>query len=145
MIVKPLGGALGAVIEGVDVSDPSDRDVAAIRDALLENEVVFFRETGLDDAGHLDLAGRFGAPSVFPLSRLMGETAPTFQTITDGPDSPPSTDYWHTDVTWTAEPPTAAFLRATVVPDRGGDTMWGSMTAAYEALSPRLRRFCDAP
>ena len=143
MEVQPLGGALGAVIGGIDVRDPSESDIAKIREALLEHEVVVFRETGLDDAGHLAFAGRFGNPSVFPLSRVMGETEPSFQTITDGPDSPPSTDYWHTDVTWTAEPPTAAFLRATVAPDRGGDTMWGSMTAAYDALSPQMRRFCD--
>ncbi len=144
MDVKPLGGALGAELAGVELRDPSEREVSEIRAALLEHEVVFFRETGIDDAGHLALAGRFGTPSVFPLSKLMGETTPSLQTIVDGPDSPPSTDYWHTDVTWTAEPPTAAFLRATVVPERGGDTMWGSMTAAFEALSPEMRRFFGA-
>ncbi|MEM9173966.1 MAG: TauD/TfdA family dioxygenase [Myxococcota bacterium] len=143
MEVIPSGGALGAEIRGVDVRAPKDDEVARIREALLENEVVFFRDTGLDDEGHLALAARFGKPSVFPLFAVLGETEPTFQTIADGPDSPPATDYWHTDVTWTAAPPTAAFLRATVVPDRGGDTMWGSMTAAYEALSDRMRAFCE--
>ena len=143
MQVTSIGGALGAEISGVDVRKLSDREVDEIRGSLVEKEVVFFRDTGLDDEGHLALAGRFGTPSVFPLSRAMGETKPSFQVIRDGPDSPPATDYWHTDVTWTAEPPTAAFLRATVVPERGGDTMWASMTAAYEALSPSVRRFFD--
>ena len=64
-------------------------------------------------------------------------------TIQDGPDSPPSADEWHTDVTWAAEPPRYAFLRSVVVPERGGDTMWGSMTAAYRALSPTMRVFFD--
>ena len=143
MEVDPLGGALGAEIRGVDARAPKDEEIAAVREALLEHEVVFLRDTGLDDEGHLAFAARFGKPSVFPLFAVLGETEPTFQTITDGPDSPPSTDYWHTDVTWTAEPPTAAFLRATITPERGGDTMWGSMTAAYEALSERMRDFCD--
>lgn len=143
MQVNPVGGALGAEISGVDLRDPSDGEIKEIWQALVENEVVFFRDVGLDDDGHLELAGRFGTPSVFPLSRAMGETKPTFQVIRDGPDSRPATDYWHTDVTWVAEPPTAAFLRATVVPDRGGDTMWGSMTAAYDALSPSVRSFFD--
>ena len=143
MDVVPLGGALGAEIRGVDVRSPKDDEVAAIREALLENEVVFFRDTNLDDDGHLAFASRFGKPSVFPLFALQGETEPTFQTIVDGPESPPAADYWHTDVTWTAVPPMAAFLRATLVPDRGGDTMWGSMTAAYDALSDRMRVFCD--
>lgn len=141
MDVKPLGGALGAEILGVDVRDPSRREVEDVYAALLEHEVVFFRDTRLDDAGHLALAGRFGTPSVFPLSRIMGETTPTLQTIRDGPDSPPATDYWHTDVTWTPKPPRAAFLRATQVPDRGGDTMWASMTAAHDALSPPVQEF----
>ena len=63
--------------------------------------------------------------------------------IRDGPDSPPQADNWHTDVTWSAEPPRFALLRSTLVPDRGGDTMWGSMTAAYRALSPAVRAFLD--
>ena len=53
------------------------------------------------------------------------------------------TDYWHTDVTWTAEPPDMGFLRALRVPPRGGDTMWASMTAAYEALSPAIQALLD--
>jgi taurine dioxygenase len=73
----------------------------------------------------------------------MGASEPTLQVIRDAAESPPSADYWHTDVTWTAEPPKLALLRATLVPDRGGDTMWGSMTAAYEALSPPIRTLFD--
>ena len=141
MQIEPLSGALGAEITGVDVRSASRHEIEEIEAALLEHEVLFFRETGLDDAGHLALAERFGTPSVFPMSRVMGETEPTFQTIRDTAESPPSTDYWHTDVTWTAEPPKAAFLRASLVPDRGGDTMWGSMTAAFDALSPQMQGF----
>lgn len=143
MDIEPLGGALGAVIRGIDIRDAADDEIASIRQALLDHEVVFFRNTGIDDVGHLGFAGRFGTPSIFPLSKVLGERSPSLQTITDSAESPPSTDYWHTDVTWTAKPPTAAFLRATVVPGRGGDTMWGSMTAAYEGLSTEMRRFCD--
>lgn len=141
--VHPLGGHIGAEIRGVDLASPSDAEIAKLRAAVLEYEVVFFRETGIDDAAHLALAGRFGAPSIFPLLKVMGATEPSFQVIADGPDSPPTTDYWHTDVTWTSEPPDMAFLRATRVPPRGGDTMWGSMTAAYEALSAPMRQFFD--
>lgn len=143
MEVRPLGGALGAVIEGVDPRDPSEVEIKEIYAALLEHETVIFRGADLDDAQHLAFAGRFGTPSVFPMSAALGETKPSLQTILDGPDSAPTTDYWHTDVTWTAMPPKAAFLRATIVPDRGGDTMWGSMTAAYEALSEPVRAFLD--
>lgn len=141
--VKALGGALGAEILGVDIRDPSDSEIDDIYTTLLEHEVVFFRETRVDDEGHLAFAGRFGSPSIFPMSKVMGETKPTFQVIRDTPESPPTTDYWHTDVTWVEEPPRAAFLRATIVPDKGGDTMWGSMTAAYAGLSEQMQSFCD--
>ena len=143
MDVKRVGEALGAEILGVDLPRAADSEIDAIHEALLEHEVVFFRGAALDDDTHLELAARFGTPSVFPLFRVMGQTTPTFQTITDGPDSRPAADYWHTDVTWIAEPPSAAFLRATVVPATGGDTKWASMTAAYEALSPKMRTFLD--
>lgn len=134
---------MGAEIEGVDLRALRDQQVQDVYSVLLEHEVVFFRDTGLDDEAHLALAGRFGTPSVFPLSRAMGDDKPSFQVIRDGPESEPAADYWHTDVTWTAEPPRAAFLRATLVPDRGGDTMWGSMSAAYSALSEKMRAFFD--
>jgi taurine dioxygenase len=141
MQIEPLGGALGAEIRGIDLRDPSQGEVDDIYSTLVEHEVVFFRDAQLDDSGHMNLAERFGKTSIFPLSLVGGETKPSLQVIIDGPESAPTTDYWHTDVTWTAEPPKAGFLRAVVVPDRGGDTMWGSMTAAYDALSPAMQKF----
>ena len=141
--IRRLTGHIGAEIRGVDLCEPDDAVIQQIHAALLEHEVVFFRETGLDDTQHLALAARFGRLSVFPLTKLMGVTEPSLQVITDGPESPPTTDYWHTDVTWTPEPPKFAFLRASVVPETGGDTLWGSMTAAYAALSPAMQAFLD--
>ena len=88
MQVNPIGCALGAEIHGVDPTRADAGEIDAIYAALLEHEVVFLRDTRLDDAEHLAFAERFGEPSVFPLSRVMGETAPSFQTIADGPDSP---------------------------------------------------------
>lgn len=141
--IRPVAGHIGAEILGVDLREPDDAIIQQIYATLLEHEVVFFREAGLDDAQHLALAARFGQPSVFPLMKVMGATEPSLQVIADSPDNPPGADYWHTDVTWTPEPPKLAFLRATVVPERGGDTLWGSMTAAYAALSPPLQAFLD--
>ena len=66
MEVRPTGGALGAEILGVDPRSVTEGEVQDIYQALLEHEVVFLRNTQLDDAGHLEFAGRFGTPSVFP-------------------------------------------------------------------------------
>jgi taurine dioxygenase len=143
MKIKRIGEVLGAEVLGVDLRNPSDSEIDEIDSALIDHEVIFFRDAGLDDEQHMALAARFGTPSIFPINQLMGQTEPTFQTIVDGPASRPAADYWHTDVTWTQEPPRTAFLRATVIPETGGDTMWASMTTAYDALSPKVKHFFD--
>jgi taurine dioxygenase len=142
MEIIPVAGALGAEIRGLDVR-ADDLDVAALRAAILDNEVVFLRGLHLDEDEQLTLGRALGTPSVFPVARLMGATEPTMTVIADGPDSPNAADEWHTDVTWTAEPPDFALLHMEETPERGGDTLWCSATAAYEALSPHLRGFLD--
>ncbi|MCK9902574.1 taurine dioxygenase [Parafrankia colletiae] len=140
MDVLPVSGALGAEIRGVDVRSLDRGQIAEVRDQLHDYEVIFFRGARLGPEEHVAVAESFGEVAVFPLSRLRGATEPTLQVISDGPESPPEADYWHTDVTWAAEPPKYALLHAEVVPERGGDTLWASMTAAYEALSPTMQR-----
>ncbi len=137
--LRRVSGTLGAEVLGARLRELDDETFGAIHQALLENEVLFFRDSGLDDEAQMALAHRFGSPSVFPLLKLMGATGPSFQVIEDGPESPNEADYWHTDVTWTPEPPKVALLRAGIVPAVGGDTMWGSMTNAYDALSPTMQ------
>jgi taurine dioxygenase len=137
--VAPVAGALGAEVRDIDLRSDDAEVYEDLRAAIHAYQVVFIRQACLNEAEHLQLARRLGTPSVFPLARLRGETEPSFQVISDGPDSPPETDYWHTDVTWTAEPPKYALLAALVVPERGGDTLWASMTAAFDALSPVMQ------
>ncbi|MFP6621858.1 MAG: TauD/TfdA family dioxygenase [Myxococcota bacterium] len=137
--LRPVSGNLGAEITEVDLRSLDDETFGEIHRALLENEVLFFPGSNLDDESQMALAHRFGQPSVFPVLKLMGSTGPTIQVIEDGPDSPNEADYWHTDVTWTEDPPKVALLRMDVVPESGGDTMWGSMTTAYDALSPVMQ------
>lgn len=137
--VTPLAGALGAELRGVDLRSLDDETFAVVHRTLLDHEVVFFRDVGLSEEEHLELGRWFGRPSTFEIFRLMGESEPTLTTIADGPDSPPGADDWHTDVTWIAEPPDYAILQGNVIPARGGDTLWASLTAAYDALSPVMQ------
>ncbi len=138
MQVTPLTNALGAVVEGVDVRDPGD-DFAAVHAALLEHEVIFFPGVHLTEDEHMALGRRFGTPSIFPVSRHLGATEPVLTTIVDHPGQANAADHWHTDVTWIAEPPKIALLTAVDIPERGGDTLWASGTAAYEALTPKFQ------
>ena len=141
--VRPVAGALGAELRGVDLRALDGQAVAAVKDLLHHYEVIFFPGAALTDDEQLALARRFGDLNIFPVARLRGVTEPTCTVITDGPDSPPEADDWHTDVTWIAEPPNYALLSAQVIPRRGGDTLWASTTAAYEALSPVMRGMID--
>lgn len=138
--IRPVSGALGAEVHGVDLRTVDDDGFEQIRSLLHEHEVLFFPGAGLSEDEHMVLGRRFGEVAIFPVARLLGATEPRFQVITDGPDSPPVADQWHTDVTWIAEPPAYALLAAEVVPVRGGDTLWASMTAAYEGLSPTMQQ-----
>lgn len=135
-----LTGHLGAEVRGVDLATLDDATFVLVEDALVEHEVLFFRGAHLTDDQQLALGARFGALNIFPMARLLGATKPGLGAIVDGPDNPPVADEWHTDVTWIPTPPDVAVLRSVVVPERGGDTIWASMTAAYDALSPTMQQ-----
>ena len=142
MRVTPVSGSLGAELSGVDLVNLDDDAKKMLREAIVEHEVVFIRGAFLDEEQHFALGRVLGEPNIWPLFALMGVTEPTMAVIEDGPDSPPEADYWHTDVTYVAEPPDFALLQANIVPERGGDTLWASMTAAFEALSEPMKDFC---
>lgn len=137
-------GALGALVDGIDLEEPlSDEVCEALRHALAANEVLFFRNQFLDGDQQLALARRFGELSLYPIEKLFGADEPGHQVIVDDAENPPGVDMWHTDVTWLERPPVIAFLTALEVPDWGGDTMWASTTQAYEALSPAMKKLLD--
>ena len=133
-------GVLGGLVHGVDLKAPlSDAVCEEILAALDRHEVLFFRDQHLDDAQQLALAARFGPVSLYPIEKFFGSDKPGHQVIVDDAENPPGTDMWHTDVTWLESPPVMAFLSMLEAPAYGGDTMWASTTAAYEALSPTMQ------
>ena len=141
--VRPLSGAIGAEVGGVDLATIDDETFAAVHASLLDHQVLFFRDQHVDDDQQLALTERWGQPMVFPVGRFLGGAA-VLSRIEDTADSPPDADGWHTDVTWVAEPPKLAVLSALTIPDGGGgDTMWSSSYATYDALSEPVRRLCD--
>lgn len=139
--VRHVSAALGAELVGIDPRHLDEATFAAVESALWDNEVVFFRGADLSESEQLEFGARFGEPMIFPTAALFGATEPSLTVIADGPDSPPEAERWHTDATWLAEPPQYALLQALEVPRFGGDTLWASMTAAYEALSPAMQEF----
>jgi taurine dioxygenase len=137
--VQPLTPAIGAEVSGIDLRGPLDDETQAqLRALLTRHLVLFFREQVLTDDEHLAFASTFGTPNVFPTTRARGRDEP-LEWIEDTPDSPPKTDLWHTDVAFLAEPPDVAVLQMQLSPPFGGDTLWASLYAAHDALSPAMQ------
>lgn len=143
MRIEKIGGVIGATVSGIELRSLDAATVAPLESALHEHGVLFLRDQHLTEVEQIDLARAFGEPSIYPISKLHGATEPVASTIIDGPDSPPSTDNWHTDVTWIEQPPKIAILCGLEIPAYGGDTMWASAVDAYESLSPALKTMLD--
>ena len=139
--VRPLTPTIGAVILGVDLSQPlAPERQAQIEAALLAHKVIFFEDQHLTPAQHRDFAACFGALHTHPLYPGVAE-APELFTLDNHKDNPTDNDSWHTDVTFIQTPPMGAILHAHQLPPNGGDTLWCDMRAAFEALSPSLRDY----
>tara|TARA_B100000676_G_C18080593_1_gene850892 strand:- start:1950 stop:2768 length:819 start_codon:yes stop_codon:yes gene_type:complete len=140
MKIEPVAGALGALITGVDLADLSDTDFAAIRGAWLEHQVVFFRAQPWTPAQHAAFADRLGPPQrheAYP--HVDGFNQLTI--LENDREHPPTIEMWHTDMTFRASPPLGSILHSVVAPERGGDTLFASMSAAWDGLSPHWQRF----
>ena len=134
--VEPVTPTIGAEVRGVDLAAPlSTEDREAIRAALLEHLVLFFRDQPLTEQQQLAFASSFGPP-------IPGSAAGDdwFVTLEDGPDAEPKSDRWHTDVPFSATPPDIAVLTMLSPAPLGGDTMWLNLQAVHDGLSPVLQR-----
>lgn len=144
--IQPLAGALGAEISGVDLSRPlDDATVRAIRQALLRYDVVFFRGQNLTPRQQIEFAGRFAPFSEVPYIRPMAEYPELIEVVREAGERKAMNfgGHWHSDLSFMANPPLGSVLYAVEVPPFGGDTMWSSMHAAYEALSDGLKKMLE--
>ena len=142
--VTPIADAVGAEIAGVDLaSDLADATVAEIRRAWLDHLVVFFRDQALASDAFLAFARRIGRPVEYPFVKGI-EGFPEIISVTKLPHETVNFGgIWHSDTVYLDRPPMATLLVAREVPPRGGDTEFASMYAAYDALSPGMRRLLD--
>lgn len=145
--IRPVTGTIGADVAGADLTRPlGERVLAEIRDALAEHSVLFFADQHLTTGQHLAFSRQLGPTNpAHPAPRTGLSDHPevyvpvTHPPVSGGAPSP----RWHVDHAYMAEPSAVAVLRAVDVPEAGGDTLWASTAAAYDALSPAFRRFLD--
>jgi taurine dioxygenase len=140
--LRPISGSLGAEIHGVDLAgELEDETVGEIKQALLDNLVIFFRDQDITPDQQIAFGRRFGELHIHPfipslpghpeIIRLWAESG--------AEDNLRLANAWHPDLSYTNDPPLAAILRAKQVPSRGGDTMWVNLYKAYDTLSDRMK------
>src|SRR5262245_19470746 len=140
--LERLAGALGAEVRGIDLARPLDaRTKEALDGAWMEHQVLFFRDQAITVDQHKTFARSFGELHVHPVLQQMADQGhPEIVVLKSDAKRPIVADRWHSDVTFEKCPPKGSILRAVAVPAAGGDTMWASMYAAYEALSDAMQR-----
>ena len=136
--VRALTSTIGAELVGGELRSV---DAGWLLDQLHEHLVVVVRDQHLDPAAQVALARRLGSPT------------PAHPVVPGHPDHPEILELdggrggrnarWHTDVTFTLEPPAASLLVADQVPEAGGDTLWADLRGAYESLAAPLRDLVD--
>jgi taurine dioxygenase len=142
--VRPLAGALGAEIAGVDLRQPlSNRQWAEVHQAFLDHCAIYIRDQDLGGPDMLRYARYFAEPAFYPFV----EGIPEFPQIFELRKEPEMTENvggaWHSDTTYLDKPPIGTMLYAREVPAYGGDTMVANQYLAYEALSPGMRQMLD--
>jgi len=137
----PIAGALGAEIEGVDLSRPiSDAVFADIHQALMDHKVIFFRDQDLSPARHIAFGRRFGEPHEDHFVAAHDQHPELIELLQEADDAGYNFGgSWHTDNSYRSAPPMAVVLYARELPPFGGDTTWANMALAFHKLSPAMQ------
>jgi taurine dioxygenase len=142
--VRPIAGAIGAEVYGVDAARAPDAGVIAeVRQAFLRHSVVFLPGQKLTPHELLAFAQRFGEPMEYPQLRGLPECPLVTPVVKLEHERHNFGGVWHTDTSYLDEPPMASMLYALELPPHGGDTLFASQYAAYENLSEGLRAALD--
>ena len=141
LMVRPLSAALGAEVTGVDLAAAlDDAAVAALRAALLEHVVIFFRDQALEPDALVALARRFGPVVEYPYVRGLPECPLVLPVIKEPHEKANFGGVWHSDTAYLEQPAMATMLYAIETPPIGGDTLFANTALAYEALSDGMKR-----
>ncbi len=135
---------LGAFVQDIDLSQPlSSETVTEIRNALLEFGVLFFRKQTISESEHIRLAAYFGElDKPHPVFECKDED-PRLTIIESKGRAGDTEHQWHTDVTYQEAPSLGSILIARKIPGSGGDTLFASMYAAYDALSTPIKTMLE--
>ncbi len=139
--VQPLGPLLGAEVVGLDAAAIGPGDAARLREALDQHQLLLVRAPDMTPDQHMALGRAFG-----PLERhaFFPHLGPGYEEVSvlDSIGGARA-DSWHADESFLKVPATVTLTHAQILPPLGGDTCWTSMTAAYDALSDRMKGYLE--
>lgn len=141
--VRRLGGGCGAEVSNVDLARMTEAEFETVQAAFRDHGVIFFRDQRLTPEQHIALAKRFGPIDInkfFPADGAYPEIA---EVRKEAEQTTNIGGGWHTDHSYDEHPAMGSILVARELPESGGDTLFADMYAAYEGLSPGLRRTLD--
>jgi len=143
--VDKLTPHAGAEIRGVDLSQPLDeRTFKEIHDALIDSGVIFFRDQHITPDQQKAFGRLFGELHMHPAApRELADHPEILVIHADEKSKHVAGENWHSDVSCDLEPPMGSILYMHELPPVGGDTLFASMYAAYEALSEPMKRFLE--
>jgi taurine dioxygenase len=148
---RRFAAPLGAELVGLDLGRPLDDDAfAAVRQAFLDSEgVLVLRDQLITPEQHIAFSRRFGPLMIHVLRQFLLDGHPEILLVSNVVENGKPIGlgdagrYWHSDLSYAAEPSLGSLLHARELPAEGGDTSFANLYAAYEALSPEIKRRID--
>lgn len=136
--IQSIQPNIGAIISGVDLNQLPEQHLLSVHQALLKYHVIFFRNQKLEPQTQAELARSFGDLHIHPIYPSVAEAKEIIVLDSHRQDLRDN-ELWHTDVTFSQTPPLGCVLQAIKIPEFGGDTLWSSGTAAFQALDEALK------
>ena len=132
--IRKKDSALGATIDEIDLRKPlKTKEVEFIKQSLAENEVIFFRDQEISPTQHKAFALNFGELQSHPVYPTV-KGFPEITILENDEDNPSKIEEWHTDMTFRKIPPLGSILLGKIIPKEGGDTLFASLSTAFEGL-----------
>ena len=142
MKIEKLTPYIGAIITDINLADDGLAD--QLRLALVDHSVIFLPAQNLSAKQLLDLAEYFGEPVPNPHPKFgCVDNIPEISLVINDAENPADINVWHSDLTYHENPATTCVLQCMEKPQVGGDTLWASMTAAYDHLSEPMKSFLE--
>ncbi|NKB54193.1 MAG: TauD/TfdA family dioxygenase [Rhizobiaceae bacterium] len=139
--VRPLTPSIGAEIIGADIRQEADFEI--VRQAFTDHSVIAIRDQELTPDDQIEFAERFGPINVNRFFKKHDTHPKVALVLKEADQSKAIGEQWHTDHSYDDEPAMCSILHAIETPPVGGDTVFASMSAAYEALSDKFAEMID--